>query len=198
MIDSHPKKESRRKTSKNPKTWYLNTSIKKKKVPNTPLDSPSISKKKKDCRGDCCQSKVILDKGYTTRSITSKKIAITLLSIDRGSIDTKPWIGYLDAGGPTFCERFRVFPVWNLRIIDPRSVYTGDPLSDSRGSVSPDNGRSRCDHGRRNRWTRETTPPRIPSSRSLDGRIKADDDDDVGSWEKGLILAKRAIHSHGC
>lgn len=169
----------------------------KKKFPTLPSIPPQF-RKKKDCRGDCCQSKVIPDKGYTTRSITSKKIAITLLSIDRGSIDTKPWIGYLNAGGPTFCERFRVLPVWNLRIIDPRSVYTGDPLSDSRGSVSPDNGRSRCDHGRRNRWTRETTPPRIPSSRSLDGRIKADDDDDVGSWEKGLILAKRAIHSHGC
>lgn len=166
---------------------------KKKSSQHSPRFPLNFEKKKKDCRGDCCQSKVIPDKGYTTRSITSKKIAITLLSID-----TKPWIGYLDAGGPTFCERFRVLPVWNLRIIDPRSVYTGDPLSDSRGSVSPDNGRSRCDHGRRNRWTRETTPPRIPSSRSLDGRIKADDGDDVGSWEKGLILAKRAIHSHGC
>lgn len=90
MIDSHPKKESRRKTSKNPKTWYLNTSIKKKKSSQHSPRFPLNFEKKKDCRGDCCQSKVIPDKGYTTRSITSKKIAITLLSIDRGSIDTKP------------------------------------------------------------------------------------------------------------
>lgn len=67
----------------------------------------------------------------------------------------------------------------------PRSVYTGDPLSDSGDARQC---RSRCDHARRNRWTRETT---TPSSRSLDGRIKADDD--VGSWEKGLILARSIL-----
>lgn len=33
--------------------------------------------------------------------------------------------------------------------------------------------------------------PLLSSSRSLDGRIKADDD--VGSWEKGLILARSIL-----
>ena len=106
---------------------------KKKKVSNTPLDSPSISKKKKDCHGDCCQSKVIPDKGYTTRSITSKKIAITLLSIDRGSIDTKPWIGYLV--GRHFVNGFEFFrcETCGLSTLDPFTPVIHYPI---RGGAS--------------------------------------------------------------
>lgn len=153
---------------------------------------PQFRKKKKieDCRGDCCQSKVIPDKGYTTRSITSKKIAITtgLLSIDGEDPSiVKAWIGYPDAVWAdilwTVSSSSAVKPA-DYRPLDPFTPVIHYPI---RGT--PDNGgRSRCDHARRNRWTRETT---TPLSRSLDGRIKADDD--VGSWEKGLILARSIL-----
>ena len=159
---------------------------------------PQFRKKKKieDCRGDCCQSKVIPDKGYTTRSITSKKIAITtgLLSIDREDPSiVKAWIGYPDAVWAdilwTVSSSSAVKPA-DYRPLDPFTPVIHYPI---RGT--PDNGgRSRCDHARRNRWTRETTtpPPLLESISRWEDK----------GWRRRGIVGKGidlgAIHSHGC